>query len=203
MGGGGLTEGVLAPGVGACGLGGASGVEDVAGVVAGSDQVLVGAAVAVEESVSVGVGLRVGAWLKVGVGVGVGAGGSVGDAVGGGGGTGGRVFRVGPGIGGNPRSTRSGSTALGTGAGRSGVRRGAAGSQPGVTVGAALGVPSGGGAGWLAIGSGITTGPTDGVGMNGVLLSGSAVLPGVAEPALIAARIGIDAVPASSATVSR
>lgn len=39
--------------------------------------------------------------------------------------------------------------------------------------------------------------------MNGMLLSGSAVLPGVAEPALMAARIGMDAVPASSATVSR
>ncbi|MER7420877.1 hypothetical protein ABT346_29550 [Micromonospora peucetia] len=52
-------------------------------------------------------------------------------------------------------------------------------------------------------GSGITTGPTDGVGRKGVLLSGRAVLPTVAEPVLIAARIGIDAVPASSATVSR
>ncbi|MGC4849267.1 hypothetical protein ACLQ3F_18650 [Micromonospora sp. DT15] len=78
---------------------------------------------------------------------------------------------------------------------------GAAGSQP--LVGPTLGVPSGGSAGWLVIGMGITTGPTDGVGMNGVLLSGRALLPGVAEPALIAARMGIDAVPASSATVSR
>lgn len=50
---------------------------------------------------------------------------------------------------------------------------------------------------------GMTTGPTDGVGMNGVLVSGSALLPGVAEPALTAARTGIDAVPASRATVSR
>ncbi|MET8282279.1 hypothetical protein [Micromonospora sp. NPDC005174] len=49
----------------------------------------------------------------------------------------------------------------------------------------------------------MTTGPTDGVGMNGVLVSGNAEVPGVAEPALIAARTGIDAVPASSATVSR
>ncbi|MEU5903611.1 hypothetical protein [Micromonospora sp. NPDC047527] len=47
------------------------------------------------------------------------------------------------------------------------------------------------------------TGPTDGVGMNGVPLSGRAVLPWVAEPVLIAARMGIDAVPISSATVSR
>ncbi|RZU72566.1 hypothetical protein EV384_0937 [Micromonospora kangleipakensis] len=57
--------------------------------------------------------------------------------------------------------------------------------------------------GWLVAGSGITTGPTEGVGMNGVLLSGSAVLPTVADPVLMAARIGIDAVPASSATVKR
>ncbi|MGV9210549.1 hypothetical protein ACTFTM_01665 [Micromonospora sp. RB23] len=49
----------------------------------------------------------------------------------------------------------------------------------------------------------MTTGPTDGVGMNGVLVSGNADVPGVAEPALIAASTGIDAVPASSATVSR
>ncbi|TBL33352.1 hypothetical protein EYA84_17500 [Verrucosispora sp. SN26_14.1] len=59
-----------------------------------------------------------------------------------------------------------------------------------------VGVPAGGG--------GITTGPTEGVGMNGgVLLPGSAVLPTVAEPVLIAASTGIEAVPASSATVSR
>ncbi|MGC4768776.1 hypothetical protein ACLQ25_07305 [Micromonospora sp. DT44] len=49
----------------------------------------------------------------------------------------------------------------------------------------------------------MTTGPTDGVGMNGVLVSGNAEVPGVAEPALIAASTGIDAVPARSATVSR
>lgn len=90
---------------------------------------------------------------------------------------------------------------MGPDPGPSRVRRGAAGSQP--LVGPTLGVPGGASAGWLVIGSGISTGPTDGVGMNGMLLSGSAVLPGVAEPALIAARIGIDAVPASSATVSR
>ncbi|MFF5172476.1 hypothetical protein ACFY3U_07570 [Micromonospora sp. NPDC000089] len=51
-------------------------------------------------------------------------------------------------------------------------------------------------------GTGTTTGPTDGVGRNGVRPSGSA-LPTVAEPALIAARIGIEAVPASRATVKR
>ncbi|PWR10066.1 hypothetical protein DKT69_29740, partial [Micromonospora sicca] len=58
-------------------------------------------------------------------------------------------------------------------------------------------------AGWLVPGSGMTTGPTEGVGMKGVLLSGRAVLPTVADPALMAARIGIDAVPASRATVKR
>lgn len=49
----------------------------------------------------------------------------------------------------------------------------------------------------------MTTGPTEGVGMKGVPLSGRAVLPTVAEPVLIAASTGIEAVPASRATVSR
>ncbi|SCE91311.1 hypothetical protein GA0070618_1867 [Micromonospora echinospora] len=48
-----------------------------------------------------------------------------------------------------------------------------------------------------------TTGPREGVGMNGVSAFGSAVPPTVAEPALIAARIGMEAVPASRATVNR
>ncbi|MEU8128279.1 hypothetical protein AB0B68_13775, partial [Micromonospora sp. NPDC049049] len=116
-----------------------------------------------------------------------------------GGGTGGEVLRVGLGATGGAVVHRAG-----PGSAAAGPRRacdGAAGSQP--LVGPTLGVPSGGSAGWLVIGMGITTGPTDGVGMNGVLLSGRALLPGVAEPALIAARMGIDAVPASSATVSR
>jgi hypothetical protein len=39
--------------------------------------------------------------------------------------------------------------------------------------------------------------------MNGVLLSGRALFPTVADPVLIAARIGMEAVPASSATVNR
>ncbi|MCI4063546.1 hypothetical protein MRQ36_13525 [Micromonospora sp. R77] len=52
-------------------------------------------------------------------------------------------------------------------------------------------------------GTGTTTGPIDGVGRNGVLLLGSAVLPTVADPALSAARIGIEAVPARRATVKR
>ena len=58
-------------------------------------------------------------------------------------------------------------------------------------------------AGWPIVGNGTITGPTDGAGMNGVRPSGSAVLPTVAEPALMAARIGIEAVPASRATVDR
>ncbi|SCL57570.1 hypothetical protein [Micromonospora peucetia] len=70
--------------------------------------------------------------------------------------------------------------------------------SPGVTT-----AGDGATGGWLVAGTGITTGPTEGVGRNGVLLSGRAVLPTVAEPVLIAARIGIDAVPASSATVNR
>jgi hypothetical protein len=48
-----------------------------------------------------------------------------------------------------------------------------------------------------------TTGPREGVGMNGMSAFGSVVPPTVAEPALIAARIGMEAVPASRATVSR
>ncbi|WP_199562417.1 hypothetical protein [Micromonospora deserti] len=93
---------------------------------------------------------------------------------------------------------------------------GACGAAPGTTgvrgpVGRAVGgaaVTDGAGvvavsAGWLATGSGITTGPTEGVGMNGVLLSGRAELPTVADPVLMAARIGMDAVPASRATVKR
>ncbi|SCL38393.1 hypothetical protein GA0074692_4996 [Micromonospora pallida] len=48
-----------------------------------------------------------------------------------------------------------------------------------------------------------TTGPREGVGMNGTSAFGSEVPPTVAEPALIAARIGMEAVPASSATVNR
>ncbi|WP_172899434.1 hypothetical protein [Micromonospora echinaurantiaca] len=78
-----------------------------------------------------------------------------------------------------------------------------AGRHGAVFAGPSDGVPGGVAAGWLVTGSGITTGPTDGVGMNGVLVSGSAVLPTVADPVLIAARIGIDAVPASRATVNR
>ncbi|WP_255292533.1 hypothetical protein [Micromonospora sp. WMMA1996] len=82
---------------------------------------------------------------------------------------------------------------------------GAAGStgRGGTVVAPATGVGAGSTGAWVVCGSGTTTGPTEGVGRNGVLVSGSALFPTVAEPALIAARIGIDAVPASSATVSR
>ncbi|MCZ7421640.1 hypothetical protein O7605_19225 [Verrucosispora sp. WMMA2121] len=88
-----------------------------------------------------------------------------------------------------------GPTIVGRGVGSTGMTGGAAGSTEGTAVTMAVGEPLGGG--------GTTTGPTEGVGMNGVLPSGSAVLPTVAEPVLIAARTGIEAVPASSATVSR
>ncbi|MFG1675226.1 hypothetical protein [Micromonospora sp. NPDC049282] len=56
---------------------------------------------------------------------------------------------------------------------------------------------------WVVWGNGMTTGPTEGVGMNRAPASGRALFPTEAEPVLIAARIGMDAVPASSATVSR
>ncbi|WDP98490.1 hypothetical protein PVK74_21770 [Micromonospora chalcea] len=78
---------------------------------------------------------------------------------------------------------------------------GRTGRAGGTEVTSGLGVD--GTAGWVAWGGGITTGPIEGVGRNGVLVSGSALLPTVADPVLMAARIGIDAVPASSATVSR
>ncbi|WBB55880.1 hypothetical protein [Verrucosispora sp. WMMD573] len=81
------------------------------------------------------------------------------------------------------------------GVGTTGLTGGAAGSTDGTAVTVDVGEPVGGG--------GTTTGPMEGVGMNGVLPSGTAVLPTVAEPVLIAARTGIEAVPASSATVSR
>ncbi|MEH1026238.1 hypothetical protein [Micromonospora profundi] len=117
----------------------------------------------------------------------------------------GGVLRVARGTGGAGAARCAGtlSSAVGPDLDSPAAGRGAAGSQPGVVVGLAPGVPGGGSAGWAVIGIGMTTGPTDGVGMNGVPLSGRAVLPWVAEPALIAARMGIDAVPTSSATVSR
>ncbi|MEU2613756.1 hypothetical protein ABZ570_19520 [Micromonospora sp. NPDC007271] len=90
------------------------------------------------------------------------------------------------------RSRSSGST------GTAGASAGAAHGGP-----VATGVRLGRAGGWVPSGRGSTTGPTDGVGMNGVLVSGRALLPTVADPVLIAARIGMDAVPASSATVKR
>ncbi|WP_432956070.1 hypothetical protein [Micromonospora haikouensis] len=137
-----------------------------------------------------GMGSPVGAGAGEGVGVGVG----VGVTVGGGG-------RVGTRSGG--RWTASGSDrseAAGTiGAGAGGGRPG-----PGSPVCGAAAVPAGvegATAGWPVAGT--ITGPTERVGMNGVLLSGSAVLPTVADPVLMAARIGMEAVPASRATVKR
>ncbi|SCG48957.1 hypothetical protein [Micromonospora inositola] len=100
--------------------------------------------------------------------------------------------------GGRGRRSHTGSDAT---AGAGAAATTAASDAPGrMTTGAGR---VGGTADWLVAGSGITTGPTEGVGMNGVLLSGRAVLPTVADPALMAARIGMDAVPASRATVKR
>ncbi|SCL43910.1 hypothetical protein GA0070604_0069 [Micromonospora eburnea] len=78
-----------------------------------------------------------------------------------------------------------------------------AGTRAGHDVPVAPGVRLGGSGGWVPLGRGTSTGPTEGVGMNGVLLSGRALWPTVADPVLIAVRIGMDAVPASSATVNR
>lgn len=151
------------------------------------------------EKVSVG--------AAVGLGVGSGVGGSDGDGTGDGLGD-----RLGAG-------TVRGGVGRGAGAGAAGRRadsvsdgaggRGAAGSSTGgggrvpMVVGATEGEPAGTGGGWSVAGTPMTTGPTDGVGMKGVPLSGMAVLPTVADPALIAARMGIEAVPARSATVKR
>ncbi|SCL16409.1 hypothetical protein GA0070624_1009 [Micromonospora rhizosphaerae] len=125
-------------------------------------------------------------------GIGEGRGEGVGDA----------ATRVGPGLDAGAEAAGCGRRAEPGSDGPGGIR--AAGSSGGgvpATVGRMVKVRDGLTPGWPV--AGITTGPTEGVGMNGVLLSGSAVLPIVADPALIAARIGIDAVPASSATVKR
>ncbi|MDM4721593.1 hypothetical protein QTQ03_19090 [Micromonospora sp. WMMA1363] len=109
-------------------------------------------------------------------------------------------------VGGGAGAGRTRPTRDGRGAGGAGRHTGGTpGRQAGSSEAAAAGVEVAGGAtpDWLLVGSGSTTGPTDGVGMNGVPASGRAVLPTVAEPALIAARIGMAAVPASSATVNR
>lgn len=163
----------------------------------------------VGSAVGVGVTGRGGDGVTVSDGDGLTVGSSVGETLGDGlGVTGGRdgggAVRVGRGAGRTGR--RGGSTAPRVGStsrapDRSGSRVGKSADQPLTAVG--LPVARGGTAAWLLVGSGTTTGPTLGVGMNGVPWSGSAVLPTVAEPALIAARIGIEAVPASSATVKR
>ena len=151
-----------------------------------------------------------GSGLGLGLGVRLGSGvpGCDGDGEGTGDGRGGRtgVGRTGVDGGGGtatgrdrrrePRSLSSGRAGA---AGSTGMNGRAGGTE--VTSTAGVGVDGTGA--WVPCGIGMTTGPTEGVGRNGVLVSGSALLPTVAEPVLIAARIGIDAVPASRATVSR
>lgn len=155
-----------------------------------------------------GSGLGLGLGLGLGVRLGPGVPGCDGDGDGTGDGRGGRtgVGRTGVDGGGGtatgrdrrrpPRSLSSGRA----GAAGSTGRNGRAGGTE-VTSTAGMGVDGTGA--WVPCGIGMTTGPMEGVGRNGVLVSGSALLPTVADPVLIAARIGIDAVPASSATVSR
>ncbi|NES38504.1 hypothetical protein G3554_20390 [Micromonospora sp. PPF5-17] len=155
----------------------------------GSENVLVGSAVA------------------VGVGSGVADAEADGDGTGDGDGELPGGVRVAPGVGvpggtaGRGRHPEARSESSGR-AGAAGTSRGAATGRL-VAAGPAAGVRVGPIAGWLPLGRATTTGPTEGVGMNGVPLSGRALLPTVAEPALIAARIGMEAVPASSATVNR
>ncbi|MFG1886571.1 hypothetical protein ACGFIR_01700 [Micromonospora sp. NPDC049051] len=161
--------------------------------VGSGERVLVGSA-------EVGSPVGVGAGLGLGLGEGDGDGDGLGVA-GGGDGTGRPPGRGGGG--GFGRATGPCGGGGGAGAATTGVR--GKGARVHHTSGAATegdGVDGTAG-GRLVAGAGITTGPTEGVGRNGVPLSGSAVLPTVAEPVLIAARTGIVAVPASSATVSR
>ncbi|MFB9544699.1 hypothetical protein [Micromonospora sagamiensis] len=134
--------------------------------------------------------------LGVGMGFGVGVGSGTGEAVGDGVVGAGRGVREGVGFGGDGRS------------GGASVGRYAVGDVP--PTGAADGAPPPGervGAGTTVGDTGrggpTTTGPREGVGMNGVSAFGNAVPPTVADPALIAARIGMEAVPASRATVNR
>ncbi|WP_433687649.1 hypothetical protein ACQP0I_00705 [Micromonospora carbonacea] len=147
------------------------------------------------ERVAVGPVGGVGSPLGAGAGEGRGVGVGLGVTVGGGG-------RVGTRSGGG-RWTASGSDrsgAAGTiGAGTDGGRPGPGSPVCGVATGP-FGVAGATAGGPVA---GTITGPTERVGMNGVLLSGRAVLPTVADPVLMAARIGIEAVPASRATVKR
>ncbi|RLQ02062.1 hypothetical protein EAD96_22830 [Micromonospora sp. BL1] len=144
-----------------------------------------------------------------GLGLGLGVPGSDGDGDGVGEGTGdGRGGRTGVG-----RTGADGGGGAATGRDRcraprslSSGRTGAAGSTGragGTEVTSTAGVGVDGAGAWVPRGIGMTTGPTEGVGRNGVLVSGRALLPTLADPVLIAARIGIDAVPASNATVSR
>ncbi|WBC10980.1 hypothetical protein [Micromonospora sp. WMMA1947] len=145
----------------------------------------------------------------LGLGSGVGVAGSDGECDGDGEGTGdGRGGRTGVG-----RTGAAGGGGAATGRDRcreprslSSGRAGAAGSTGragGTEVTSTAGVGVDGTGAWVPWGIGMTTGPTEGVGRNGVLVSGRALLPTVADPVLMAARIGMEAVPASSATVSR
>ncbi|SCF01234.1 hypothetical protein GA0070558_119141 [Micromonospora haikouensis] len=137
-----------------------------------------------------GMGSPVGAGAGEGCGVGVGVGVTVGG--------GGRVGTRGGGrwtASGSDRSEAAGTIGAGAGGGRPGP------GSSGCGAAAVPGGVEGAVAGWPVAGT--ITGPTERVGMNGVLLSGSAVLPTVADPVLMAARIGMEAVPASRATVKR
>ncbi|MGC4788629.1 hypothetical protein ACLQ22_12460 [Micromonospora sp. DT178] len=180
--------------VGPSGAGDALGAGVAVGSGGGSERLLVG-------STDVGSPVGVGAGLGLGLGLGVGFGDGLGDAEGlgaGGGGTGRPPGRDGGfGSAAGPRGGGGAGAATIGAPGRGATVRQSPGS------GAAGDGVDGTTGGWPVAGTGITTGPTEGVGRNGVLPSGRAVLPTVAEPVLIAARIGIDAVPASSATVNR
>ncbi|WP_433389060.1 hypothetical protein [Micromonospora sp. KLBMP9576] len=169
----------------------------------GSERVLVGSA-EVGSPVGVAVALTLALGLGVGCGLGEGSGDGRGDGsgVGRGVGDGRGVGLTGGGGTGPPRLGGGGGFGCVTVPGSGGVRGAATLHQsPGVTTAGDGFDPTTGGR--SVAGAGITTGPTEGVGRNGVPLSGRAVLPTVAEPVLIAASSGIDAVPASNATVNR
>ncbi|MEU4566007.1 hypothetical protein [Micromonospora sp. NPDC023956] len=136
--------------------------------------------------------------LGVGVGSGVGGGSwpGSGDSVGAGvGGVGATVGRVGAGFDG---VGRSGGTSGRSDTEGDPLPTGTAdGTRPAERLGTGTTVGDAG------PGGPTTTGPREGVGRNGVPAFGGVVPPTVAEPALIAATIGIEAVPASRATVNR
>ncbi|WP_327030117.1 hypothetical protein OG989_07780 [Micromonospora sp. NBC_01740] len=186
--------------VGPSGAGDALGAGDAVGSGGGSERVLVGST-DVGSPVGVGAGLALG--LGEGFGDGLGNAGGLGDEGAEGlGDEGGGTGRP-PGRDGGFGRAAGPSGGGGAGAATIGVRgKGTTVRQSPGSATAGDGVDGATG-GRPVAGTGITTGPTEGVGRNGVLPSGRAVLPTVAEPVLIAARMGIDAVPASSATVNR